>query len=364
MSPRIRIAVVAGGRSSEHAISLASARSVIAALDPERYDVVTLLIDESGGWQVVDGAAALLAASEGAAPAQLAKGGGTSLVPGAGGGALVGANGAGAGQIDVVFPVLHGPFGEDGTIQGLLETLGMPYVGAGVLGSAASMDKAFCKAVLRDAGIAVARSLVLRHGVDDPLDPAVEARVAETLGWPVFVKPANLGSSVGISKVHGPEELADALELAYRHEEKALVEEFVAGREIECGVLGNERAVASAVGEIKPHAEWYDYGAKYDEGGSDIIVPADLPVAVAERVRMVALDAFRALELSGMARVDCFLTNGGEVVVNEVNTIPGFTATSVYARLFEAVGVSYAEVLDKLVESALDRHARRARYRY
>ena len=364
MSPRIRIAVVAGGRSSEHAISLASARSVIAALDPERYDVVTLLIDESGGWQVVDGAAALLAASEGAAPAQLAKGGGTSLVPGAGGGALVGANGAGAGQIDVVFPVLHGPFGEDGTIQGLLETLGMPYVGAGVLGSAASMDKAFCKAVLRDAGIAVARSLVLRHGVDDPLDPAVEARVAETLGWPVFVKPANLGSSVGISKVHGPEELADALELAYRHEEKALVEEFVAGREIECGVLGNERAVASAVGEIKPHAEWYDYGAKYDEGGSDIIVPADLPVAVAERVRMVALDAFRALELSGMARVDCFLTNGGEVVVNEVNTIPGFTATSVYARLFEAVGVSYAEVLDKLVESALERHARRARYRY
>ena len=364
MIPRIRIAVVAGGRSSEHAISLASARSVIEALDPERYDVVTLLIDESGGWQVVDGAAALLAASEGAAPAQLAKGGGTSLVPGAGGGALVGANGAGAGQIDVVFPVLHGPFGEDGTIQGLLETLGMPYVGAGVLGSAASMDKAFCKAVLRDAGIAVARSLVLRHGVDDPLDPAVEARVAETLGWPVFVKPANLGSSVGISKVHGQEELADALELAYRHEEKALVEEFVAGREIECGVLGNERAVASAVGEIKPHAEWYDYGAKYDEGGSDIIVPADLPVAVAERVRMVALDAFRALELSGMARVDCFLTNGGEVVVNEVNTIPGFTATSVYARLFEAVGVSYAEVLDKLVESALERHARRARYRY
>ena len=141
------------------------------------------------------------------------------------------------------------------------------------------MDKAFCKAVLRDAGIAVARSLVLRHGVDDPLDPAVEARVGEALGWPVFVKPANLGSSVGISKVHGPEELADALELAYRHDEKALVEEFVAGREIECGVLGNERPVASAVGEIQPHAEWYDYGAKYDEGGSDIIVPADLPVA-------------------------------------------------------------------------------------
>ncbi|MDX6631593.1 MAG: D-alanine-D-alanine ligase [Gaiellales bacterium] len=364
MTPRVRIAVVAGGRSSEHAISLASARSVIEALDPERYDVVTLLIDEAGGWQVVGGAAALLAASEGASPSQLATGGGTSLVPGAGGGALVGANGSAPGEIDVVFPVLHGPFGEDGTIQGLLETLGLPYVGAGVLGSAASMDKAFCKAVLRDAGIAVARSLVLRHGVDDPLDPAVEARVSEALGWPVFVKPANLGSSVGISKVHGPEELADALELAYRHDEKALVEEFVAGREIECGVLGNERAVASAVGEIKPHAEWYDYGAKYDEGGSDIIVPADLPPAVTERVRTVALEAFRALELSGMARVDCFLTPANEVLVNEVNTIPGFTSTSVYARLFGAIGISYPDVLDRLVQSGLERHARRARYLY
>jgi D-alanine-D-alanine ligase len=192
----------------------------------------------------------------------------------------------------------------------------------------------------------------------------VEARVGELLGWPVFVKPANLGSSVGISKVHGPEELADALELAYRHDEKVLVEEFVAGREIECGVLGNERAVASAVGEIKPHAEWYDYGAKYDEGGSDIIVPADLPDGVTERVRSIALSSFRALELSGMARVDCFLTTAGEVLVNEVNTIPGFTATSVYARLFDAVGVSYPDVLDTLVESALERHARRARYRY
>ena len=364
MTRRTRIAVVAGGRSSEHAISLASALSVIEALDPERYDVVTLLIDAAGGWQVVDGAPALEAAARGVPPAELAPGGGTSLVPGAGGGALVEANGSGAGEIDVVFPVLHGPFGEDGTIQGLFETVGLPYVGAGVLGSAASMDKAFCKAVLRDAGIAVARSLVLRHGVDDPLDPAVVARVGETLGWPVFVKPANLGSSVGISKVHGPEELADALELSYRHDEKALVEEFVRGREIECGVLGNERAVASAVGEILPHAEWYDYSAKYDEGGSDIVVPADLPAAVTERVRGIALDAFRALELSGMARVDFFLSEAGDVLVNEVNTIPGFTSTSVYARLFAAAGVSYPEVLDRLVESALERHARRARYRY
>jgi D-alanine-D-alanine ligase len=364
VTPRVRIAVVAGGRSSEHAISLASARSVIEALDPDRYDVVTLLIDAAGGWQVVDGVAALEAAARGVPPAELAAGGGTSLVPGAGGAALVGANGAATGEIDVVFPLLHGPFGEDGTIQGLFETVGLPYVGAGVLGSAASMDKAFCKAVLRDTGIAVARSLVLRHGADDPLDPAVTARVGEALGWPVFVKPANLGSSVGISKVHGPEELVDALELAFRHDEKALVEEFVEGREIECGVLGNERAVASAVGEILPHAEWYDYSAKYDEGGSDIVVPADLPSAVTERIRAIAVDAFRALELSGMARVDFFLTSAGNVLVNEVNTIPGFTSTSVYARLFAAAGVSYPELLDRLIQSGLERHAQRGRYRY
>ena len=364
MTRRIRIAVVAGGRSSEHAISLASARSVIEALDPERYDVVTLLIDESGGWQVVDGAPALLAASEGAAPAQLAKGGGTSLVPGAGGGALVGGNGAGAGEIDVVFPVLHGPFGEDGTIQGLLETLGLPYVGAGVLGSAASMDKAFCKAVLRDAGIAVARSLVLRHGVDDPLDPAVEKRVSETMGWPVFVKPANLGSSVGISKVHGPEELDAALELAFRHDWKVLVEEFLDGREVEVGVLGNADPLVSVPGEIliANESEWYDFSAKYDDGGMDLAAPADLPDAVSADLQDTARQAFELCECAGMARIDFFVVGGDRVVLNEINTIPGFTATSVYARLFEASGIPYRELLDRLIALALERHADEQRY--
>ena len=260
----------------------------------------------------------------------------------------------------MVFPVLHGPFGEDGTIQGLLETLGLPYVGAGVLGSAASMDKAFCKAVLRDAGIAVARSLVLRHGVDDPLDPAVTARVGEELGWPVFVKPANLGSSVGISKVHGPGELADALELAFRHDEKALVEEFVDGprdrvrraRQRARRRLGGRRDPA-ARRVVRLRGEVRRGRLRHRRTGRPSRVP------VAERVRGIALAAFRALELSGMARVDCFLTSGGEVLVNEVNTIPGFTATSVYARLFEAAGVSYPELLDRLIQCALDRHARR-----
>jgi D-alanine-D-alanine ligase len=361
MTPRVRIAVVAGGRSSEHAISLASARSVIEALDPERYDVVTLLIDETGGWQVVDGAAALLQASAGASPAQLAKGGGTSLVPGAGGGALVGANGASAGEIDVVFPVLHGPFGEDGTIQGMLETLGLPYVGAGVLGSAASMDKAFCKAVLRDAGIAVARSLVLRHGVDDPLDPAVEARISGALGWPVFVKPANLGSSVGVSKVADSEALERALDLAFSYDEWVVVEEAVVGREIEVAVLGNRDPEASVPGEVVPSREFYDYEDKYLLDGAGLVVPAPLSPAATDEVRALAIEVFAALRAEGMARVDFFYEEDRRgFLVNEANTIPGFTPISMYPKLWEASGLPYAKLVDRLVELALERHARRA----
>ena len=285
-------------------------------------------------------------------------------MPGGGGGSLVGANGAAPGEIDVVFPVLHGPFGEDGTIQGLLETLGLPYVGAGVLGSAASMDKAFCKAVLRDAGIAVARSLVLRHGVDDPLDPAVVRRVGEALGWPVFVKPANLGRASASARCTAPRSSRTRSSCPSGTTRSRSSRSSSRGARSSAACSGTSGRSPRAVGEILPHAEWYDYAAKYDEGGSDIVVPADIPAPVAERVRAIALDAFRALELSGMARVDCFLTTGGEVLVNEVNTIPGFTSTSVYARLFEAAGIGYPEVLDRLVECALDRHERRARYRY
>jgi D-alanine-D-alanine ligase len=362
---RIRIAVLAGGRSSEHAISLASARSVIGALDPDRYEVLPVGIDGQGRWHVLAGRELEAAAEQ----LQLGPAGGAALVPGEGSKALVRrehgqvlANGIG--DVDVVFPVLHGPFGEDGTVQGLLETAGIPYVGAGVLSSAVAMDKDVCKAVLRNAGIACARSVTLRDASDDPQDPAVTRRVGETLGWPVFVKPAALGSSVGITRVPGPDALPEALELAFRHGPKALVEELVEGRELECGVLGNDRPVASAVGEIRPNAEWYDYAAKYDECGSEIDVPADVDEAVAERVRELALRAFRACEASGMARVDFFLRPDGEILLNEVNTIPGFTATSVYARLFDAAGVGYGELIDQLVQLALERHAQRGRYRY
>jgi D-alanine-D-alanine ligase len=293
----------------------------------------------------------------------------TAVVPGGGSRALVRREGGevvanGFGTIDVVFPVLHGPFGEDGAVQGLLETLGVPYVGAGVLGSAVAMDKDVCKGVLRDKGIAVADSETLYHGDEDPADPALAERLGARLGWPVFVKPASLGSSVGISKVRGPRELPAALELAFSHEPKALVEEMVEGAELECGVLGNRGLLASAVAEIRPHGDWYDYSAKYDEGGSDIVIPAPLSEADAARVRETAVRAFRACGVEGMARIDFFLRPDGQLLVNEVNTIPGFTPTSVYARLFEASGIPYGELVRRLITLALERFEQRARYRF
>ena len=340
MSKRVRVAVVAGGRSSEHEISLASARSVLEALDPERYETTTITIGRDGRWE-------LEAPSNNLLQSPVAE-----TLP-----VLADSKPAEAlGAVDVVLPVLHGPFGEDGTVQGLLELAGIPYVGAGVAASALCMDKDLFKAVLRDRGIPVARNETLRLG-DEIRNP---------FGYPVFVKPARLGSSVGISKAHDEAELEAAVALARRHDEKVLVEEFVAGTEVECGVLGNVRPapLASVVGEIVPHAEWYDYAAKYDAGGSDIIVPARIPEETAARVQALAVDSFIATECEGMARVDFFVREGGEVVVNEINTIPGFTSTSVYARLFEASGIPYGELLDRLIELALERHDRRSGLEY
>jgi D-alanine-D-alanine ligase len=342
-SRRVRVAVLMGGRSSEHEISLASARSVLAELDPERYEVATIEIARDGGWQL----------GTGTEPPALETGSAGRALPVPRAQAPVAQTLA---EVDVVIPVLHGPFGEDGTVQGLLELAGVPYVGAGVAASALCMDKDLFKAVLRDRGVPVASHHAIRLG------DAVE----NPFSYPVFVKPARLGSSVGISKVHDESELGPAVELARRHDEKVLVEEFVAGTEVECGVLGNQRPapIASVVGEIVPHAEWYDYGAKYEEDGSDIVVPARIPNAVAARVQELAVEAFVATECEGMARVDFFVRPGGEVVVNEINTIPGFTSTSVYARLFEASGIPYRELLDRLIGLALERHERRRDLEY
>ena len=338
MSDRVRVAVLLGGRSSEHDISLASARSVLEALDPQRYDTVTVEIGRDGRWELGRGTEARSAAETLPVP--------TAKVP------------ATLGEVDVVFPVLHGPFGEDGTVQGLLELAGVPYVGAGVLGSALAMDKDVFKAVMRDRGIPVTRNVTIRQG-GKPENP---------FGFPVFVKPARLGSSVGISKAHDEEELAAAVALAFEHDEKVLVEEFVDGVEVECGVLGNERPEASLPGEIVSHGfsgeDWYDYSAKYEEGGMDLVIPPRLEQATIERVRELAVRAFVAGECEGMARVDFFVTREGEVLVNELNTIPGFTATSVYAKLFEATGVPYPELVDRLVRLALERHERRSRLRF
>jgi D-alanine-D-alanine ligase len=346
---RIRVAVLAGGRSSEHEISVTSGASVIAALDPDRYDVVPVQIDRGGAWQLE--ASSTLA-----------------LEPGGEEHSLISRRPAGVpaptqtGAIDVVLPVLHGPFGEDGRLQGLLEMLGIPYVGSGVAGSALTMDKDLVKYVLRGVGIAVARHAVFRNRRFGDEDRAA----AEELGYPCFVKPANLGSSVGITKVHGADELDAAVELAFRHDAKVLVEEMVLGREVEVGVLGNTDPVASVPGEIviANDSEWYDYAAKYDEGAMDLRAPADLPDAVTRELQDTALRAFQACECSGMARIDFFVTPENRVVLNEINTIPGFTSTSVYAKLFDASGIPYAELLDRLISLALQRHADAQTYRY
>jgi D-alanine-D-alanine ligase len=340
---RLRIAVLTGGRSSEHEVALNSARSVIESLDPGRYETVTVEIGRDGAWQLPRAGQGELARNGASSAAELVPVS-TGQVPET------------LREVDVVFPVLHGPFGEDGTVQGLLELADVPYVGAGVTASALCMDKDLMKAVLRDRGIAVTRNVVVR-AVD-------RARAENPFGYPVFVKPARLGSSVGITKARSPEELRAGLDLAFRHDEKVLIEEFISGVEVECSVLGNERPIASIPGEIVPGSDWYDYSAKYDEGGMELIVPPRLPEDQVRRVQDVCVQAFVATECEGMARVDCFVREDGEVLVNELNTIPGFTATSVYAKLFEASGIPYGELLDRLIQLALERHERRSQLQF
>jgi D-alanine-D-alanine ligase len=327
-----------GGRSSEREVSLESARSVVEGLDPDRYEVREIEIGADGRWQLQPASPLELGAQAGL-PVPLPGNGGVEPLR----------------EIDVVFPVLHGPFGEDGTVQGLLELVDVAYVGAGVAASALCMDKDLFKSVMRDKGISVARSLTLRAG----------QRAASPFGFPCVVKPARLGSSVGISVVVREEDFEGAVELAFAHDEKILVEEFLDGVEVECSVLGNADPMASVPGEIVPIlSDWYDYEAKYAEGGMELVIPPRVPAETIARVQELAVAAFVASECEGMARVDFFVRPDGEVVVNELNTIPGFTATSVYAKLFEASGIAYPELLDRLVELALERSRRRAALRY
>jgi D-alanine-D-alanine ligase len=365
---RVRVGVVFGGRSGEHEVSLRSARSIIDALDPAKYEVVPIGITKQGNWLRSGDPMAALSSGQppDEATAILADPSQRGLVTYRVGQLDHRRDAAEAAEtIDVVFPVLHGPYGEDGTIQGLLEMANVPYVGAGVLGSALGMDKDVQKRLLRAAGLPVLDWLAFTArewaGRREQLAADVELR----LGYPCFVKPANLGSSVGITKVKREAELDGAVDVAASYDRKIVVEAAApTPREVECSVLGNDDPIASVPGEIVPDREWYDYDAKYSNSQTQLIIPAQIPRAAAEEVRRLAVAAFKALECAGMARVDFFIDQSAKRFwINEINTIPGFTSISMYPKLWEASGVPYAELVDRLIQLALERHEEKNRLR-
>ena len=356
---RLRVGVLFGGRSGEHEVSLASAASVIRGLDSDKYEAVPIGITKDGHWLIGEGAVKML-------PEVLKGGRRVMLSADPTEAALVPLDrGAGAQRLDVIFPVMHGTFGEDGTIQGMLELASIPYVGAGVLGSAVGMDKDVSKRLCKAAGIPVVPWVTVYRWKWEKDPEAVKAEIEGNFEYPVFVKPATLGSSVGMSKVHHAAELEPALNLACEFGMKILVEKAVSAREIEVSVLGNHEPKASVPGEIVPHREFYDYTAKYLEEGTQLMIPADLKPGQAEKIQSLALEAFLALELSGMARVDFFLEKkSGKLFLNEVNTIPGFTSISMYPKLWEATGVSFRDLIDRLIELAFELHQEKTRTKY
>ncbi len=353
----MRVGVLFGGKSAEHEISLLSAKSIVDALDKNKYEVVLIGIDKSGEWHL-RGAQQFLLDAHHASQVQLqtAKDP-VALVPKENGQQLVSlSNGALSQPLDVIFPVLHGSYGEDGTVQGLLKLANIPFVGASVLGSAIGMDKDVMKRLFRDAGIPTAKFLTFTHSALQNID---FVSLKRTLGLPFFVKPANLGSSVGISKVKSERELDEAIEAAFQYDHKILIEQFIPGREIECSVLGNEHPIASLPGEVIPQHEFYSYEAKYlDDRGACFEIPVALNESTVSEIQQLAIKAYQTICCEGMARVDFFLKENGELFVNEINTIPGFTKISMYPKLWEASGMSYQELLDRLIELALERFKR------
>ena len=351
---KLRVGVIYGGRSGEHEVSVASAASIFRHLDAARYEAVPIRIEKTGRWTL--GARVPEAPS---AAAVLEQPPAESLQPIEPSAAVT------TTDLDVVFPVLHGPYGEDGTVQGLLELAGVPYVGAGVLGSAAGMDKAVMKTLFAAHGLPIVTHVVVMRRQWEQGAASVTARVSGTLRYPVFVKPANLGSSVGISKAKSEGDLGKAMALALQFDRKIVVEAAVPeAREIECAVLGNDEPEASVPGEIIPSREFYDYEAKYLDEGSRLLIPAPISAEQAGTTRRLAVEAFRAVEGAGMARVDFLLANAtGKMFVNEVNTIPGFTTISMYPKLWEASGLPYPALLDRLIALALERHAEKQQLR-
>jgi D-alanine-D-alanine ligase len=349
-NPRRRVMLLFGGRSAEHDVSRATAVAVAAALDPQRYEVMPVGITTDGRWLLAGEARELLESSRDALPAAFAVEGEVVPVPTASTRASL--------DVDVVIPLLHGPYGEDGTVQGLLELAGLPYVGSGVVGSAVGMDKIMMKRALRAEGLPVAASLEFRDGHD------VEAFCTDaeaTFGYPCFIKPSNMGSSVGVSKAHDRAELRAGISLAVEYDEWVLVEEDVRGREIEVAILGDDPPEASLPGEVVPGAEFYDYADKYEDGRAKLLAPAPLDDSQTDEVRALAIEAFEACRCEAMARVDFFLSDERGFVVNELNTIPGFTPISMYPRLWEVTGVPYPVLLDRLIDLALRRHERRTK---
>ncbi|MEN6479676.1 MAG: D-alanine--D-alanine ligase family protein [Anaerolineales bacterium] len=356
-----RVAILTGGKSGEHEVSLQSAKSVIAALDRDKYDVVVVGVTKQGRWIAADDALALLESGAALDDAMLGSPSGaessTAILPSDRRELVPGTSEHPFPRADVVFPVMHGTYGEDGTVQGLLELAGLPYVGAGVLGSALGLDKVTQKNVLEANGVPVVPYHVVLRSRWRAEREAVLTEVLAHLALPLFVKPSNGGSSVGCSKAHTVAELAAGLDLAARFDRKLLVETAVNAREIECSVLGNDEPIASVPGEVEPGNEFYDYHAKYLDDNSILHIPADLPAEVTQRVQALAIQAFLAIDCAGMARVDFFLDRDtGTLYLNELNTIPGFTRISMYPKLWEASGLPYPQLLDRLIELALERH--------
>ncbi len=314
---KIRVAVLFGGKSAEHEVSIQSAKNIIASLDKKKYEITSIKISKDGKWNFD------------------------------------------LNNIDVVFPALHGSYGEDGSMQGVLRLLNIPFVGSGVLGSAVGMDKDVAKRLLRDAGLPVADFLVFRK--EESID---FAKVVEKLGFPFFVKPANLGSSVGVAKVKNQKDFADAVHEAFSYDTKILIEQYIPGKEIECSLLGNDDPIASLPGEIVANHEFYDYDAKYlDEQGAELKIPANLSQKKVKEVQTLAIKSFKVLCLEGMARIDFFYTQDGKFYINEANTIPGFTNISMYPKLWEASGITYPELVDKLIQLAIEKHKEQQKLR-
>ncbi|MFA4915384.1 MAG: D-alanine--D-alanine ligase [Syntrophales bacterium] len=362
MSKKLRVGILFGGKSAEHEASLQSAKNIIAAIDRDRYDILLIGIDKEGRWQIGDSSRPILNPDN---PEIISLGRGDNylaLIPGQCDGNLVRVGSQEPVEaVDVVFPVLHGPFGEDGTVQGFLKLAGIPFVGSSVLGSAVGMDKDVMKRLLREEGIPVCNfKTVYAH----ERGQLIYEQIQTYFGVPFFIKPANLGSSVGVYKVHNADEFTSALYNAFQFDNKVLIEEFVEGREIECAVLGNENPLASVPGEVLPSHEFYSYEAKYlDENGAVLDIPANLSEETVHKVKELSIRAFKAICCEGMARVDCFLKNDGTVLVNELNTIPGFTSISMYPKLWEASGIPYKNLIDRLIELALKRHVEERKLR-